>query len=207
MKRRLSRWVYDGLGTLARGSEASWKLSLHLDERTVAGETGLVLELWLQAEDDPTLSLPAALVWEGGEEVFPFLRASDARKDFVRQLAELEPLLAEHGIRFEGPESTEVPLDVDEAGVFLRESIPQLEARGVPVLLPSAWVTLLMLRAASSLRMVPAPWPSASCALTGLDRLTRNVSSGSGVVSPFTATVIVLLKSPGLKVRSPLVAW
>src|SRR5947207_4113287 len=69
LKRRLSRWVYDGLGTLARGSEASWKLSLHLDERTVAGETGLVLELWLQAEDDPTLSLPAALVREGGGEV------------------------------------------------------------------------------------------------------------------------------------------
>jgi hypothetical protein len=153
LKRQLSHWVYDGLGTLARGSEAAWKLSLHLDERTVTGETELVLELWLQAEDDPTLSLPASLVWEGGEDIFSFLRASDPRKDFTRQLAELESLLAEHGIRldgtgFDGAESTEARLDVDAAGVFLREAMPTLEEHGVPVLLPSAWV-----RAPSRLRV------------------------------------------------------
>ncbi len=140
LKRQLAEWVYDGLGALARGSEASWKLSIHLDERTVGGETDLVLELWLQAEDDPTLSLPASLVWEGGEDIFSFLRARDPRKDLIRQLAELEPLLAEYGIRFEGAESTEVKLDVDAAGVFLRESMAQLEEKGVPVLLPAAWV-------------------------------------------------------------------
>ena len=33
LRRQLSRWVYDGLGALARGSEASWRLALHLDER------------------------------------------------------------------------------------------------------------------------------------------------------------------------------
>jgi hypothetical protein len=148
LKRQLSHWVYDGLGTLARGSEAAWKLSLHLDERTVDGATGLVLELWLQAEDDPTLSLPASLVWEGGEDIFSFLRASDPRKDFTRQLAELESLLAEYGIRFDGAESTEAKLDVDSAGVFLHESMPKLQEHGVPVLLPSAWV-----RAPSRLRV------------------------------------------------------
>ena len=66
LKRQLSRWVYDGLGALARGSAAAWKLSLHLDERTIASGTELVLELWLQAEDDPSLSLPASLVWDDG---------------------------------------------------------------------------------------------------------------------------------------------
>ena len=58
----------------------------------------------------------------------------------IRQLAELEPLLAEHGIEFDGAEATEATLDVDAAGVFLREAMPQLEERGVPVLLPTAWV-------------------------------------------------------------------
>src|SRR3989440_5087933 len=140
LKRQLSRWVYDGLGSLARGSEAPWKLSLHLDERTAGGETELVLELWLQAGDDPTLSLPASLALEGGEDIFSFLRGSDPRRDLMRQLAELEPLLAEQEIRFDGGDSTEAKLDVDAAGVFLRESMPQLEAKGVPVLLPSAWV-------------------------------------------------------------------
>jgi hypothetical protein len=148
LRRQLARWVYDGLGVLARGSEARWKLSLHLDERTEGGETELVLELWLQAEDDPLLSLPAALVWEGGADIFSFLRASDPRDDLTRQLAELEPLFSAHGIRFDGAESTEAKLDVDAAGVFLRESMPQLEESGVPVLLPSAWV-----RAPSRLRV------------------------------------------------------
>src|SRR3989442_1248798 len=36
-------------------------------------------------------------------------------------------------------------------------------------------------------------------ALTGLDRSTANVSSGSYVVSPVTCTVIVLVVSPGAK--------
>ena len=38
--------------------------------------TGSSLELWLQAEDDPTLGLPASLLWSGGDDVFAFLRAA-----------------------------------------------------------------------------------------------------------------------------------
>jgi hypothetical protein len=147
LRRQLSRWVYDGLGALARGSAAAWKLSLHLDERTVRSGTELVLELWLQAEDDASLSLPASLAWDNkGDGIFSFLRASDPRKDFIRQLAEIEPLLAEHGIEFEGAEATEAKLDVETAGIFLREAMPQLGERGVPVLLPSAWVRAERLR-------------------------------------------------------------
>ena len=107
------------------------------------------------------------------------------------------------------PAAVAVPSAVAKCTVtvlMLANGMLTVKRNGVVPALPSAWVTLLTLRAASSLRMVPAPWPSVNCALTGLDRLTKNVSSGSGVVSPFTATVIVLLVSPGLKVRSPLVA-
>ena len=132
LNRRLSRWLDDGLG---RRSSAPWKLGLHLDERG----TALVLELWLHAEDDPTLGLPASLLREG-DEVFTFLRASDARRDLARQLAEIEPLLAEHGVRFDGAEPAEAELDGDEVQLFLREAMPLLEARGVPVLLPGAWL-------------------------------------------------------------------
>ncbi len=132
LNRRLSRWLDDGLG---RRSSAPWKLGLHLDERG----TALVLELWLHAEDDPTLGLPASLLQEG-DEVFRFLRASDARRDLARQLTEIEPLLAEHGIRFDEAEPGEAELDADEVQLFLREAMPLLEARGVPVLLPGAWL-------------------------------------------------------------------
>ena len=136
LKRRLSRWVYDGIGALARGSAASWRLALHLDER---GD-GIVLELWLQAEDDPSLSLPASLVRDGGADIFSFLRASDPHTALAQRLAELRPLLAAHDIEFDEREPTEATLDAEATGRFLREVLPQLEEAAVPVLLPSAWV-------------------------------------------------------------------
>ena len=146
LERRLSRWVNDGLDRL---SAAPWQLALHLDERPAGdGSEALFLELWLQAGDDPTLGLPAALVWNGGGGVFSFLRASDPRRDLIRQLAELEPILTEAGIELDALEPTEVELGPDAVSSFLREAMPRLEQRGVPVLLPSAW-----LRAPSRLRI------------------------------------------------------
>src|SRR5438445_1372526 len=84
---RLTKWVDDGLSQL---SAAPWRLALHLDERE---SDRLTLELWLQAEDDPTVSLPAALLWSGGESVFAFFRASDPRRALIQRLVEIEPLL------------------------------------------------------------------------------------------------------------------
>src|SRR5207244_2753675 len=40
-----------------------------------------------------------------------------------------------------------------------------------------------------------------------LARLRKNTSSGSITLSPLTGTVMVLLVSPGLKVRVPLAGW
>ncbi len=64
LEKRLSDWVDGGLGTLTR---TEWRLGLHLDERPPLAEgeePRLVLELWLQAADDPTLGLPASLLWD-----------------------------------------------------------------------------------------------------------------------------------------------
>jgi hypothetical protein len=138
LERRLSHWVNEGLGHVVPDP---WKLGLHLDERAVDdGPPELVLELWLQAEDDPTLGLPASLVWSGADEVFSFLRASDPHLDLMRQLAEVEPLLAQLGIEFGRDDPTEVTLAHDSVRAFLREGMPRLEAGGVPVLLPAAWL-------------------------------------------------------------------
>ncbi len=59
---------------------------------------------------------------------------------------------------------------------------------------------------ASSLAIVPTPWPSAIVAPTGADRFTRNVSVGSTAASPTTETAIDLLVWPGLNVRLPVSA-
>ena len=94
LERKLTKWVDDGLTQL---NASPWKLAFHLDERE--GDA-LAVEVWLQAADDPTLSLPASLLWnEGGDEVFAFMRSSDPRKAVIRGLADVEPLLAEGGHR------------------------------------------------------------------------------------------------------------
>ena len=97
LEKRLSDWVDGGLETLAR---TEWRLGLHLDERPSLKpdeEPRLALELWLQAGDDPTLGLPASLLWDRDGDVFAFLRSGDPRRDLIRHLAELEPVLAASG--------------------------------------------------------------------------------------------------------------
>ncbi len=71
--------------------------------------------------------------------------------------------------------------------------------------LPSLSATSLMVSAesASSFRIVPRPWLSAMVAFTGLVRLTKSVSSASGVTSPRTVTLTVCVVWPGLKVTVP----
>ena len=145
LERRLAGWVDEGL---ERRSTAPWLLGLRLDERSTTGVTddegadqALTLELWLQAADDPTLSLPASLLWEGGDGVFSFLRSSDPRRALTRQMTVIEPLLAEGGIVFDLPERTEAHLQPDAVRFFLREAMPQLEEHGVPVLLPADWLS------------------------------------------------------------------
>ena len=80
LERRLSRWVDSGLGEL---KESPWLLGFHLDERPDSDT--LALELWLHASDDPTLSLPASLLWQGSEG-FEFVRDGDPYGDLAAQL-------------------------------------------------------------------------------------------------------------------------
>jgi len=58
----------------------------------------------------------------------------------------------------------------------------------------------------SSSRIVPVPVAVVIVALIGLERLTVKISFNSFRVSPLTWTMMVLVVSPGLKVRVPLVA-
>ena len=127
-------WVDAGLGRARRRAGGSACTS------TSGKATALVLELWLQAEDDPTLGLPASLLWSGDDDVFAFLRDGDPRRDLIRQLTELDPVLAEIGIEFDAAEPDEAQLDPETVRLFLRNGLPLLEERGIPVLLPAAWV-------------------------------------------------------------------
>jgi hypothetical protein len=135
LEKKITRWVDEGLG---RVIEAPWTLGLHLDERVAGG--ALVLELWLHAEDDPSLALPASLLWEDGAEAFLFLRDTDPYEDVAQHFPALGAFLTEHGIELDDDEPSETELDAEDASFFLRNLRPQLEERGIPVALPHAWL-------------------------------------------------------------------
>ncbi|MFN0152935.1 MAG: DEAD/DEAH box helicase [Gaiella sp.] len=139
LERMLTTWVDSGLSARPR---APWALALHLDERLGEDDDGrhTVLELWLQAADDPTLGLPASLLWQGGADIFTFLRAGDPERALVRQLERIEPVLAEAGVAFADARPFSTALEPDQVADFLRTAVPALEEHGVPILLPGEWL-------------------------------------------------------------------
>ena len=139
LERRISSWVDDGL---AHRSSAPWEVTLRLDEEP-AGDgaaSRTLLTLWLHAADDPTLTLPASLLWHGRADVFAFVRSSDPKRALVRKLEEIDPILAEGAIAFDLEQPDRVELDSEAVRFLLRDAMPRLEELSVPVLLPSAWI-------------------------------------------------------------------
>ena len=141
LERRVAAWVDVGL---ARRSRAPWSPGLRLDEGDAFDGTDMPpvrLAVWLEAADDPTVALPAALLGEGSDEAFSFLRESDPRGALARRLETIVPILADAGIVLEGDPPAQVGLDTDQVRAFLREALPRLEELGVPVRLPRSWVS------------------------------------------------------------------
>ncbi len=201
LERRLSDWVDSGLGTLVR---ANWRLGLHLDERPAEAAEDppqLVLELWLQAEDDPTLGLPASLLWERNDDVFGFLRAGDPRRDLARRLTELEPVFADLGIELDRVEPAEVELDQEQVRRFLREGMPQLEERDVPVLLPSSWLRSPA-RVRVNLAATSAPYGRSSGLLSPADlaRFDWRLAVGDTVLTDEELAELAAAKEPFVRV-------
>ena len=85
----------------------------------------------------------------------------------------------------------------------------RLKANAVFPLLPSARVTAAMEIAGrvSSFVIVPRSVPFSISAPVGFERMTRNVSFVSTVVSPMTNTVTVFAVWPGLKMSVPVAGW
>jgi hypothetical protein len=195
LDRKLSGWVDAGLG---RRTSTHWRLGLHLDERE--GDA-LVLELWLQAEDDPTLGLPASLLWSGDDDIFAFLRDGDPRRDLIRQLTELDPVLAEIGIEFDAAEPDEAALDPETVRQFLRNGMPLLEERGIPVLLPAAWVrSPARVRVNLTASSQPARRASGFLSPTELARFDWRLAVGDVVLTDDELAELAAAKEPFIRV-------
>ena len=167
-----------------------------------------MLELSLHAADDPTLSLPASLLWSGGGDGFTFLRVSDPQADLRRQLAELEPLLRSYGIEFDEAEPSEAELAPEQVALFLRELMPQLEERDVPILLPRAWVRSssriranLTVRSSREIGAEPFGAPSSGLlSTTALATFDWRLAVGDVVLSDAELAELAAAKYPAVRV-------
>ena len=178
--------------------ETTWRLGLHLDERP---RGALALELWLHADDDPTLSLPVSLLWEAGDDAFAFVRSGDPLGDLERDLDELRPLLATEGIEFDEEQPFEVELDAETVSYFLRDLMPRLDERDVPVALPSAWLRApTRLRANVTARSEPYAQSSGLLSTSVLASFDWRLAVGDTELTDEELRALAAAKSPVVQV-------
>ncbi|NVI90163.1 DEAD/DEAH box helicase [Actinomadura sp. BRA 177] len=89
------------------------------------------VEFALQGTDDPSLYVPAAMVWEGEATSIP-----DAEETLLAGLGRALRLFPDMAPALDGPSPDELVLDTAGAFRFLRQAAPMLAAAGFGVLLP-----------------------------------------------------------------------
>ncbi|WP_433477733.1 DEAD/DEAH box helicase [Spirillospora sp. CA-142024] len=89
------------------------------------------VEFALQGTDDPSLYVPAAMVWAGEATSIP-----DAEETLLAGLGRALRLFPGMAPALDGPAPDELPLDTAGAFRFLRQAAPMLAAAGFGVLLP-----------------------------------------------------------------------
>ncbi|TDC62572.1 DEAD/DEAH box helicase [Actinomadura sp. GC306] len=89
------------------------------------------VEFALQGTDDPSLYVPAALVWAGDATSIP-----DAEETLLTGLGRALRLFPDIAPALDGPSPAELSLDTAGAFRFLRQAAPMLAAAGFGVLLP-----------------------------------------------------------------------
>jgi len=135
------------MGQLRGAAEAAFRLCFRLEPPEVDPESGQVvspdwiLRYMLQANDDPSLLVPAEKVWRarGGTLRVLNRKFEGAQERLLAGLglaARLFPPVVE-SLRAARPQAC--PLTVDEAYAFLREVGPLLEGSGFGVLVPLWW--------------------------------------------------------------------
>ena len=162
---------------------------------------GWALRFFLQARDDPSLLVPAALVWR---ERGSTLRYLDRRFDNPQekllaglgQAARLFPPLQE-SLRTARPEACH--LDTEQAYVFLREAAPLLEQSGFGVLVPQWWK-----RRHKRLGVRATISPADGKGILNLNALVRfrwQLALGDQTVDPEEFAHLAALKLPLVQVR------
>ncbi|HET89989.1 MAG TPA: hypothetical protein ENN99_04500, partial [Chloroflexi bacterium] len=205
---QVSRWQEH----LLAGAEETFRICFRLEPPTPpeAGEDEAslwipadewALRFFLQARDDPSLLIPASLVWR---EQSSTLRYLDRRFDHPQEkllaglghAAVLFPPLAD-SLRTTRPQASY--LDTEQAYTFLREAAPLLEQSGFGVLVPSWWK-----KRHKRLGVQATLSPADGSGILNLDSLVRfrwQLALGDQILPPEEFNRLAALKLPLVQVR------
>jgi SNF2 family DNA or RNA helicase len=169
-------------------SNATWYITFHL-----------------QANDDPSLLVPAEQVWNERSGTLTFLKRSfeNPQERLLSDLAKAARLFPRIETSLHAARPQVVQLTTEQAYQFLREVAPLLEQSGFGVLVPSWWQKQRV-RLRATLQLKPKVGAVASSGLLGLNGVVAydwQVALGDTTLSTKEFERIVQLKQPLLQVR------
>ncbi len=207
----VARW----LERLMAGAEASFRVCFRLESPDTPEvdeaspqmalnvlEDGWTLRFLLQARDDPSLLVPASLVWRETGSTLRYLdrrfeNPQEALLVALAQAAELFPPL-EESLRSAHPDACH--LTTEQAYAFLREAAPLLEHSGFGVLVPQWWRKDRRKRLGVKAGLSPADGQGI-LNLNALVRFHWQLAIGDQVLGPEAFANLAALKLPLVQVR------
>jgi SNF2 family DNA or RNA helicase len=166
------------------------------------------LHYLLQARDDPSLLVPAEMVWQIRGTVMKQLgrRFEQPQEKLLAGLGYAARLFPAITGSLKSVRPSQLSLDTQQAYTFLRETAPLLEGAGFGVLVPPWW-NKPGARLGVRLRLSPAKSPSAdvipksNMTLENLARYKWELSLGDTILTREEFEALAALKSPLVQIR------
>jgi SNF2 family DNA or RNA helicase len=203
--------LHSWLGQLQPVDQGSpFRTCFRLEEpEELAGETtkqyAWHVNFYLQANDDPSLLVPANVVWRERSSTLTFLkrRFENPQERLLADLGKASRLVPdlEAGLRAARP--SDLALTSERAYAFLRESVPLLEQSGFGVLVPPWWQKAAA-RVGVKLRVKPAVGDAVRAGLMGLNSIIEynwSIAIGENTLSANEFEDLVRLKQPLVNIR------
>ncbi len=207
----VTRWLQGLMG----GTEAPFRICFRLEspESPAVEDSsptlplqvptdGWIVRFLLQARDDPSLLVPASLVWRQQDSTLRYLdrRFQNPQEELLAGLghaATLFPAL-EESLRTPHPESCR--LTTEEAYAFLRQTAPLLEHSGFGVLVPQWWRKGRRKRMGVRATISPAD-DQGALNLDALVRFRWQLAIGGETLDPKAFASLAALKMPLVRLR------
>ncbi len=154
----------------------------------------------LQAQDDPSLQVPAALVWHSPMQLPADLQPARARQKLLAALGQAViafPPLARY---LPAADPSDITLSIDEAYALLRYGLAAFEQRSLPLIVPGWWLKQPKLSAHLSLQ-AEGNEPSGFFSVESLVLYDWQVAIGNAQLDPAEFARLAQLKQPLVRVK------